>query len=523
MLPWRLGGAVALAVSLAAIGWQVWRAVDNQAWSDRLVVAALSGAALAALCVLVWTGVVTQNARRLVGPAVRDDLPDPRRAVLLWVPSLTFLGIAVGVVAAVGARVSGVADPRASPAPLIGAVVALLFAIPLTSLPLRYLADVVRQVGNQGVRVAQWIGLPALLSAVGAGSIVMLGLGGDGGGTAVGGWEPRWFVGLAAAIPSAVLIVVGWRAAGAVEEALVVAERRRTGAPVARRFLRRPTHPSADVVRRGRVDIVPGADSLRLAIVTVVAALALLLVVGAGVLLLFRLEGGDASLLPAERQRLIAAREVLQALGSVVVVVLAAATSLWSFVAVLNVRRASARRRNPGFAALAWPVSGGLVWILADSLVVGEPARTNLLGFALQAVVLLVPFVCLERAAAAVQAPRTAGRVTYLATVGLVVYFQVVIELARLDDPVVTVDELVQLAGFLTVGALLLLISTLVVTSACRGLDAATDRVVEVHNALVEQREGIEQRTIARADVSSMVPDMHPTAASPGDGSLPRP
>jgi hypothetical protein len=260
-----------------------------------------------------------------------------------------------------------------------------------------------------------------------------------------------------------------------------------------------------------------------LAIVTVVAALALLLVVGAGVLLLFRLEGGDASLLPAERQRLIAAREVLQALGSVVVVVLAAATSLWSFVAVLNVRRASARRRNPGFAALAWPVSGGLVWILADSLVVGEPARTNLLGFALQAVVLLVPFVCLERAAAAVQAPRTAGRVTYLATVGLVVYFQVVIELARLDDPVVTVDELVQLAGFLTVGALLLLISTLVVTSACRGLDAATDRVVEVHNALVEQREGIEQRTIARADVSSMVPDMHPTAASPGDGSLPRP
>jgi hypothetical protein len=504
MAPLRLAAVVALGTSMTAIGAQVRRILDDEPWSDGLHRSAVIAAGVAAVCVLLWTGVVAANARRVVGPAAMRSLPDPRVAVSRWLPSMALVSLAIGVVTV--AREREVTGGDASRLALLLALVALLAAIPLTVLPLGYLAGVARQVGGQGLRVARWMWAPALLSLAAIAPVVVVGVGGgDDGGVGGTGDGPLRVMGVAAAVPSVVLIVVAWRAAATVEEAVVVAHRRVTRSPRATgRMTRAREHPVADVVHRDRVDIAPGAGRLRLAIVTSLAGMALLLLVGAGVLLLFSSLDGDGLLLPSERRQAADVLAVLRRLGLVVCVALVAVVSAWSFVAVLNVRRASSRRRNPLLAAAMWSVSGVLVWMLADLLVVGEPGPTQAAGFASQAAILALPFVCLDRAAATVGARRIALRATYAAVVALVVAGQLVGVMTTPDRGLRAGEDLVALAGFLGLGAVVLLASTLAVTLACRAIEDGTARMVAAHNVLVDQRGVIEQRATGHARASTM-------------------
>lgn len=510
MLPWRIAGAVALTATFVVIALQVRRLIDDLAWSDGLMWMAVAGALTSALCVIGWTWAATENARRLVEPAANRDLPDPRRAAATWLVPFAFVAVAVVLVAYLGANTTA-DDDTVSSIPLAVAVICLLLAIPMTYRPLHYLSGVVRQVGGHSASLARWMWVPVVLGLVGVGVIVALRLGGasDGSATAEGSddltdaaqWAPLWVVAVVAILPCVIVVLLAWRAGAAVEEAiqLGVDRRRRmvTGRPSdADASIRGPrvlpvsAHPTAAQADRPRVALLPGLDLVRLGIVTLLAGLALLTLIAAGVVFLFWSQSEGGALLPSQRERAWDALGVLQSGARFVGVALLGFVSIWTFLAVANVRLASARRRNPIIAAAAWPVSAVAFWMIADRLVVDASAGSIVVGLACQAAVLAVPFVLLERAADAVDARRTPLRITYLFVVVLLVYLQALGGLASTAEDGDSTD-LGRLVGFLVVGALVQLLSTLAVTEACRSMEDATERDAERHNALVDQRERI--------------------------------
>ncbi len=239
MAPWRIVGAATLAVTFVLMGWQVQRLIDDQPWSDAVMWMSVLTGLLATLCVLGWTWITTDNARRLVEPANRANVPDPAAAVRTWIVPFVFVAVAVAVVVLLGER-SGTAsddqvDGTVSAVPLAVAVIALLLAIPMTYRPMHHLAGVVRQVGGYTVRVAQWMWVPVVMGLVGVASVVALRFAGvdDPNDATIGadGWVPLWMVAVVAIAPCVITILLAWRAASSVEDAIIVAAaRRRTGA-----------------------------------------------------------------------------------------------------------------------------------------------------------------------------------------------------------------------------------------------------------------------------------------------------
>ncbi len=432
-----------------------------------------------------------------------------------WIVPFAFVGLAITVVAYLGDRVSRSADDAVSPAPLAVAVIALLLAIPMTYRPLHYLSGVVRQVGGHSAKLSQWMWLPVVLAVVGVLSIVALRVGGAVSDSGESGavdtttqWAPLWVIGVVAIVPCVIVILLAWRAASSVEEAVVLAADRRRRSPLAaaagapapvsrsasstRSKPARAPRPSK-VATRGPVRLIPGDDLLRLGIVTLLAGLALLTVVGAAVMFLFWREARDGLLLPSQRARAWDSFSTLSDGARFVGFSLIALVTVWTFVAVANVRMASGRRRNPFLAAAAWPIAAAGFWMLADRLVEDQPAGVIVVGFVAQAALLYLPFLLLERAADAVEARRTPLRITYMFGVVLLVYVQALGGLSTIEE---TTDptQLGRLAGFLALGAMIQLLSTLAVTEACRVIETATDREAASHNTLVQQREAIAQR-----------------------------
>lgn len=511
MLPWRVGGAVALSAAFVLIGWQVQRLVDDQEWSDQIMWGSIAAGLAAAGCVLGWTWFATTNARRLVEPATNRQLPDPRRAVGTWLVPFAFVAVAVGVVAVLGENANRDADDPASSVPLAVAVVCLLIAIPLTYRPLHYLSGMVRQVGGHSANLARWMWVPVVLGVVGIGSIVALRVGGavsDSSDNAVdtaSQWAPLWVLGVVAIAPCVIVVLLAWRAAGSVEEAIAFADdRRRRSVDGSARATANPralpvrAHPSVGHANRGPVRLIPGADLLRLCMVTLLAGLALLTIIGAVVMFMFWSESVDGVLLPSQRERAWDAFGVLQSGARIVGFALIAVAAIWTFLAVMNVRMASGRRRNPLIAGAAWPIAAIGVWILADRFVIDQSAGSIVVGFALQAAVLYVPFAILERSADAVDARRTPLRITYMFGVVLLVYVQALGGLTTIEETASTANY-GRLAGFLAVGALIQLLTTLAVTEACRMIENATERDAEHHNSLVGQREALAQRAMPRS------------------------
>ena len=512
MAPWRIVGAATLAATLALMGWQVQRLSDDQPWSNSLMWMSVLAGVVATVCVLGWTWVTTDNARRLVEPANRVNIPNPAAAVRTWILPFVFVAVAVGVVILLGERAASSSDDAAVPAvPLAIAVVALLLAIPMTYRPMSHLAGVVRQVGGYTVRIAQWMWVPVVMGLVGIASLVALrfsGVGDPGGtgdtgdtGDAASGFDgrvPLWVVAVVAVAPCVITILLAWRAASSVEEAITVAAARRRlgGAPPPTRV-----HKAARSARgrriaaSQRIELLPGVGLLRLVMVTLVAGLALLSLVGAIITGLLWMDSRDTGVLPAERQQTWDSLDALRAASVGVIVALLVAVVVWTFVTVINVRRTSARRFNPLFAAACWPAAAVAVWWIADRMIVEASVGSVVLGFAAQAAVLALPFLVLERIADAVGARRTPIRIVYVLGVVLLVHVQGLGGLMRLPDSATT-TEIGRLAGYLAIGALIQLCSTLAVTDACHALSRTCRHEADHHNMLVEAR-----RTAARGGV----------------------
>lgn len=503
MAPWRFAAALTMASMFAATGWQVRRLVGDEMWSDALMWITIVVGIASAICVLGWTWCATENARRLVEPAVRDHAPDPKAATLAWTLPFAFVALAVGVAVALGAR-ADVGDERSGSAlPIAVAVGAMLVAIPLVYRPLYHLAGAVRQVGGCSVRLAQWMWVPVVMGIVGIASIVALRFAGfdetdpsspfsirtevvvspD--------WAPLWAIAVVAIAPCIVTVVLAWRAASTVEDAVTIAaSRRNAGAPTA--VLRADRGQSRTrVVSRDlddQVALLPGADTIRLATSTFLAGAALLSMVGASVVALLWFDSRETGLLPVQRQRALDALEALEVASRGVTIALIAAVSAWTFVTVLNIRMTTGRRRNPLIATLAWPAAAGAIWWFADHIVADASVRGVMLGFAAQAGVLAVPFLVLERSAEAIGARRTPLRIVYALGVLLLVHVEGLGGLSNLPDAVTTTTAVGRLAGYLAVGALIQLCSTLAVTEACRAMSLACRHEADHHNMLVGQR-----------------------------------
>jgi hypothetical protein len=508
MLVWRLLGAGSIAILFALSALQVQRILDGQIRSASTMYASILAGVVAGLAVLVWTYAATENGRRLVAPAVTSEPPDPKRAMLMWAPLMVFLAAAAVVVSELSSSLN-TPDENPSSVPLAIAVLSVLLAVPLAFWPLQYLSRVVRQVGGHSADLGRWMWVPVVLAVVGVATVAGLRAGG-----AVDDTDqlaPMWVVAVVAIAPCMIVLLLGWRAGESVEEAIALASNRRNGthlvgrregAAKARTMTgrRRAVGPSVDV--RAEVRQVPGTDTLRLAIVIALAALALLCVVGGAIMLLFWMETRDAAVLPGQRDRVWDLIGTLHDAAGGVGAIIVALVTVWTFVAVLNVRMATGRRRNPLIAAAAWPAACFAVWTLTDRLT-EDSSTAGIVGtlFA-QAAVLYVPFFLLERTADSVGARRTPLRISYVYAVVLLVYVQGLVTLSDSTETV-TNFELGRLAGYFGLGAIVLLLSTLAVTEACRSIGNATEYESEHHNALVEQRRVTEQRAALQASVTT--------------------
>ncbi len=505
MFPWRLGGAIALTIAFALMGREIRRIANDLPWSEADMWWSIATGAVAGGCVLGWTWFTVSNARHLVEPAQSVELPDPAKVVSAWLAPYAFIALAVGIVASLGEQISRSADEPVSSIPVLVAVACLFVSIPLTYRPLYLLSGIVRQVGGHSARLAQWMWVPVAMVFVGVGSIVALRFSGvvlDGASDDSPQWAPLWLVGVVAVAPCAIAVLLAWRAAATVEEAMQLAADRRRGQLGERvRALRSRSAPTrvgarqAAAASRRRVRLIPGVDLLRLVVATMMSGLALLTLVGSLIMYLFwREESGGA--LPDGR-RAWDAMGVLHSGARVAGLAVIVLVSIWTFVAVTNARMATGLRRNPIVAALSWPLVAAGIWTLADRASRDERIVVTIVALVAQAALLYVPFRLLERTAEAVGARRSPLRVAYAVGIALLVYLQTLGGLTTIEESADA--NYGRLAGFLALAAMLELLATLPVTEACRAIEDATDHEAAGHNALVDQREAVARRHAAES------------------------
>ena len=495
MWPFRIVAIAGMALAFVLYGWQVFRLINEQPRLVELEWAPFMAGSVGALGVILWTYVVVENARRVFSPAKTQHPPSPGRAVTTWILPMTFSVVAALVVSSLSRRLNSPIEGTESSVPLMLAVVAILVAFPLTYPPVRYMSNVVRKIGGHGIKLGEWLLVPVTLAVVGVGMVLSLRAGGTLFGDEMDGFAPTWVVAVAALVPATVVVLLGWRSGMAVEVDVVNAFQRRSGAEIKTTRHRGPLSivfsengpDHAKLRRTGMIRELPGVNPVGTVISTGLAGLALFNVVAAVVLYMFWDEGRDGVLLPDQIDRAWDLVATLQQAERIVAVALLAVAMLWTVLAVINVRIASARRRNPLIAALSWPVAGAGIWIAGERLVTDGSIDQVILGFAIQATILYLPFSLLERAADAVGARRNPFRVAWIVCVMLLVHTEGLGGLSTVS-PTADNARIGHVVGYLAVSGLLQLLATFAFTDAARSLSATTEHVIDKHNDLVMQR-----------------------------------
>lgn len=493
------------AASIGLTGWQTANLINDEPWSHGVAFVALFASVVAALAVLVWTWIVVENARRLLSIATNHEPPDPMQAVAAWFAPLVIAGAAGASVVFLQSRLSDASPIESSPVPLTIALVAIIVTMLVMYRPFYVLSGVTRRLGFGSVDLARWYWVPIGLVVVGSLSLIVLNLGGAYG-EDFEGVVPAWALGVVAIPPTLIVFWLAFRGGRGVEDAVNQAFARRGGDITAgmgrgrlgfwAKVLRVDPRPPISRELRRRIRLVPGTEALRLGVVTAVAALALLSIVGGIIMFLFWRESSDGLLLQSQQDRAWDALISLQRVERGIALALLVAVSLWSFVVVMNVRLATGRRRNPILAAIAWPAAAFGVWRIGDQIVDDDRIGIIVGGFILQAVVLLLPFFLLARAAVAVRARRQPIRFAYGLAVILLVHTQGLVGLSTLDNGISN-DQFGRLAGYLGLAALMQLVATLAITESSHLISDAVDHQTDRHNFLASQRQDVEERAAA--------------------------
>jgi len=238
------------------------------------------------------------------------------------------------------------------------------------------------------------------------------------------------------------------------------------------RLFPRHTHVNTDLIP-ARPPIA-GSHFLRFAVSFLLGALAMFTLGGGVVILLLWQEERESGVLLNQIDRAWDLFETLRRVEMIVAFAVVPLATAWAALATLNVRRATARHCNPVIAALSIPAAVAGVWALGAAI--AEPAddwATATGVLLLQALVMAVPVIVLERVAMAAEGPRRPLRMTYLAAVAYLAILQglgALSTIAATNDP----DEWAQLAAYLIIAALVQILGAIAVNEAFRSIEGAS-------------------------------------------------
>ena len=322
---WVLAGTIAAASAACGIAAvQMARAMSGEDRVAEVMPLEIGLAVLAAVGVLLWTWMVVENARRLLAAGRTTEAPVPRAVAAAWLMPLAVGAAAVSPVAFLERRLNTADSDTTSAVPLAIVLSFMVAAMLVSYRPLFMLSSIMRRLGSSSGALAGWIWVPISLVIAGAATLVGLRAGGAYGDN-FEGVAPAWALGIVALPPLVILLSLAWRGGRAVEASVGFAFDRRTGRDgsgagrggqigLFARALRADARPAIVLDTRRHVRVAPGADFVRLALMTTVAALTLVSIVGALVMFLFWRESGDGTLLPSQRDRAWTALGGLQTL-----------------------------------------------------------------------------------------------------------------------------------------------------------------------------------------------------------------
>jgi len=230
----------------------------------------------------------------------------------------------------------------------------------------------------------------------------------------------------------------------------------------------------------------PGPHYLRLVMTVLLAVACVLTVGGAVLLLLLWQQGRDSGVLTSQLDRTWDLLDTLQTVERYVAFAIVPIAMAWIAMAAINAGRATGNRRNPVIAALSLPVGLVAAWLVGREVIAGsEDAVTQAAGWVLQAIMLAIPLLFLERVATAADARHRPLRATYLIAIGFVAQLQFLGGLSTIDRADAD-GQWGKLGAYLMIGGLIQVIGTLSANEACRSIEDGTEHRYELRSRFSE-------------------------------------
>lgn len=218
-----------------------------------------------------------------------------------------------------------------------------------------------------------------------------------------------------------------------------------------------------------------GPNALRLMIAVLTSVLWLLTIAGSILVLLLWQQDRTSGVRSAQLDRTWDLFDTLREIERWVAFAIVPIATAWIAVATVNVYRATGRRRSAIVAAASLPLGLIGVWLVGSQIVaeaddwVGEAA-----GFVLQATLLAIPLLALERVAHVAEARHQPLRASYVIGVVYLAQLQFLGGLSTLDQASEP-DQWGKLGAYLVIGGLLQVLGALSVNEAARAIEEGTD------------------------------------------------
>ncbi len=252
--------------------------------------------------------------------------------------------------------------------------------------------------------------------------------------------------------------------------------------PAWRDRLRQPNHGELGSAR----EPYPGSSVLRFVMASLLSLLCLLTVGGAILMLLLWQQERASGVLTSQLERTWDLFDLLRQVERLVAFAVVPVAVAWIALAVVNVRRATGRRRNPIIAAFSLPIGLLGIWVIGDRIVgTADDWLGQIAGFVLQLVFLAIPLLALERVATSSEAHHRPLRA---ATVIGAIHLAQIQFLGALStiEPTSQADEWGRLGAYLIIGALIQVLGTLAANEAARAIEAATEHRYELRHRFGE-------------------------------------
>jgi len=218
-----------------------------------------------------------------------------------------------------------------------------------------------------------------------------------------------------------------------------------------------------------------GASALRMILAVLTSALWLLTIAGAILILLLWQQDRTSGVLSSQLDRTWDLVDALREVERWVAFAAIPIATAWIALAAVNVHRATGKRRNAIVAAASLPAGLFGVWLVGSQIVakaddwVGEAA-----GLVLQATLLAIPLLALERVAHAAEARHQPLRASYVIGVVYLAQLQFLGGLSTVDQTSEP-DRWGRLGAYLVIGGLLQVLGALSVNEAARAIEEGTD------------------------------------------------